>query len=136
MKAKDFRIGNAVNTKDSPFVQYICSLNNKQFSTNLNLLKKRPFADLVPIKLTDDLLLRIGFNEVKADKNKWFKWGEVYEYKIFQLQKISNSFDVFSDIDNRINYVTTTRASISFLHELQNLYFCITKMELKLKLML
>jgi hypothetical protein len=112
MKANELRIGNYYNQ-----FTYIHQVNGDIISE----LEKAPQGQLwcKPIPLTEEWLLRMGFE--KSDN-----YGND-EYRLDGYSYFRGSFYI-SDCDECGESV-----EINFVHELQNLYFALTKKELTMK---
>lgn len=85
-------------------------------------------SKLKPIKLTEELLLKCGFKEIKNEPRKWFK---------IKTKKRGVSLDIcFSSkrivLNNGYDFVDLLY--IKYLHQLQNLYFALTNEELIINL--
>lgn len=123
MKAEELRIGNYVHEKyynrgykfepiklkDILSTHIVCSLDNAH-----------NFEDIEPIPLTEEILLKCGF-------------------EFFDNERIFNNF-VIEDFHNGNYYFTAGEGiklhekHIEYLHQLQNLYFSLTGEELNVKL--
>jgi D-serine deaminase-like pyridoxal phosphate-dependent protein len=115
MKANELRIGNYVYNGFNEVVRIsnIISQNN----TSGYLLET-----LKPIPLTEEILLKCGFVSCKADKdNEWLNLKTRY-------------FNFSSDESVKFKKVylvlNKTELVCDHLHELQNLYYSLTKTEL------
>ena len=81
--------------------------------------------DAKPIELTEDILLKCGFVK-KNKKNEYFELDEW----ITLTEEISEEKPVSFDFRCKNTYLTC----ISYLHQLQNLYFALTQTELEINL--
>ena len=121
MKATELRIGNLVFAdlygEKEILVESICSINNDVFNSTTGEI---PFSSLKPIPLTEEWLLKFGF-ELKIGN---------YHLENFRFN-ISNpmNYDGFLFCDG---YSVLTE-KIKHVHQLQNLYFALTGEELTLK---
>jgi hypothetical protein len=94
-------------------------------------------SDIEPIALTEEILLKCGFECVHSN-NKHYTItdpnGVKDLHKISIFPTINNCWQIaFSDILNGYkDYIPTTK--IQYLHELQNLFFALTKTELEVTL--
>lgn len=81
-----------------------------------------------PILLTEEILLKCGFvKSIRMTES----WGELWDYSIYGIVTYIKS-------STQISYVLKTEdihkkiISHKYLHQLQNLYFALTKQELKI----
>lgn len=111
MKAEELRIGN-----------WLLGYDNKPFRWGYEHFAQLDYADVDEIaksgiELTEGILLKCGFEEV---------------YVGFEHQK--TAFWISDDF-KEINYIQPAyNFEVKYLHELQNLFFAITKEELEVKL--
>lgn len=112
--AKNLRIGNFVRAKSPKKKSWVMAhkisahtLFSMEYPTAMDFVK----PDIEPIPLTKEWLLQLGFFE-KDDCAGWHKEGLVY-YEGF----------ICDSQRNKIKYV----------HELQNIFFALTGIELELK---
>jgi hypothetical protein len=107
MKANELRIGNWVNNNEEDY--QITSATISQL--------ERGDSKAEPIPLTESLLLKFGFEKVK---DSFFKKG-------FHIYEEDNNFYYYLRDEGMMD------VHINFVHELQNLYFALTKKELTMK---
>ena len=81
-------------------------------------------GEMRPIKLTDEILLKCGFEDISSYKDFRLSINEDLYIEV-SLRKNINAYVSISDIDI-INVI--------YLHQLQNLYFALTGKELEVKL--
>lgn len=131
MKAKEFRLGNFIYKfgidyiGDNPIVDRD---NFEIIKVDIDVIKNiedfngtTDFYYTEPIPLTEEILLKCGFYYSDDD-------DEFLEYKVFKSFKFHADYsDKFSCISYRINDTTN---EIKFLHQLQNLYWCLCGEEL------
>lgn len=148
MKANDLRLGNLVYYKDKLFnenhiVKLICIGEGDKFMPNQIWYENKEvrgsthsFDDILPIKLTEEILLKCGF-----EKHEVFDSGRgyisIYSYKSFFCDLLSDKFEYCRKNTNDIgDYVCLTPLSVplEFVHQLQNLFYAITGKELEIKL--
>ena len=112
MEAKELRIGNYVNSN-------VSNCNNKKglveisLETFAKIRLQNALQHLEPIPLTEEWLVRFGFEYIKGD--------EIWIYKNFIL----NDEFFMMDIDIEI--------CLTSVHQLQNLYYALTQTELEVK---
>jgi len=76
--------------------------------------------ELIPIRITSDILLRCGFTQFN-----WIKDASVFECAYFKCTLDSNGVNLFCDNLKNLK-------PVMYLHQLQNLYFDLTGEELKM----
>jgi hypothetical protein len=127
MKATQFRIGNLVCWKDS----------GKEFEITLQSLYEGANLDWKPLPVTKERLLRFGFKEVKTSNGDF----------VLKIQKntelLVGEYQIWVDlgIENETNEIMISLVCDSqwlftknkYVHQLQNLFFCLSGKELKLK---
>jgi hypothetical protein len=127
MKATQFRIGNLVCWKDS----------GKEFEITLQSLYEGANLDWKPLPVTKERLLRFGFKEVKTSNGDF----------VLKIQKntelLVGEYQIWVDlgIENQTNEIMISLVCDSqwlftknkYVHQLQNLFFCLSGKELKLK---
>ena len=117
MKASELRIGNLV--KAQPFEGIITVFNNdKCVVKHKSGIVKYLIEDLEPIPLTEEWLLKFGFEKQhnEEDFDYWFK-------NDFSNDIIWEHSEGFC---HNLNY----GGDIKYVHQLQNLYFALTNEEL------
>ena len=128
MKATELRIGNYLNGRRGHVVVTEIRTNNS-VKIHDNTSSFYVGICLIPIELTEDWLLKLGFehndyyNNYKVKAGDYFnsvKWGDE-----------ENEWWYNNDSSDAGCYYVSC---IKYVHELQNLYFAINKQELKHKL--
>ncbi|WP_051290802.1 hypothetical protein [Dysgonomonas capnocytophagoides] len=122
MKAQDIRIGNLFTQKGFPmYVEAIFKdtvyLN---FEGNEGDIWEEDIKDLVPIPLTEEILLKAGFEK---------DTGEFYIYKDITVRKTYYSDDFW-----RFIFKHQRIKDIKYLHDLQNTISALTGEEIKIEL--
>jgi hypothetical protein len=117
LQSKELRIGNFIENTDSQMASYMV--------VNADVIKQnelKMYASLEPIPLTEEWLLKFGFEESMS-------WTYVIELQgnlklVYYLGEKgwSIGFKTYSDFSN-----------LEYVHQLQNLYFALTGEELTLK---
>ena len=130
MKASELRIGNYLMQKlGTRIVVVICSYNN------FELLQSGGAADLHPLLLKPELLLRCGFEENK----KYALLPQAREFKRVMPVSGSGSNELLAYVKTNgecfgravLNGVPISN-NFHHLHTLQNLYFALTGTELEI----
>lgn len=128
MKNTELRIGNLVyyhivDEKDNP-PEYD-SLNVID-AIDLQIIESD--ESYKPIPLTEEWLLKFGFDKIKNPNNTpswiWLKDKRIFLYEFFENRKLSFDLFIYNDWLKRENI---------YVHELQNLYFALTGKELEIK---
>ena len=120
VKAKELRVGNLIQFQAVPYVPDFTEL--EVFKLSKNRINGKHQSCFKAIPLTEELLLNLGF------KN---------EYQYYDLEAADCWLTVnmksknWAISENREDF-TTCWKEINYLHELQNLYFGLTKKELTL----
>jgi len=112
MKASELRIGNLIEDGMN---------NNGQANVEiLRLMDEHPKHPYRPIPLTEEWLLRFGFNNEVYTNGGFLKWQKG-EFKLLDRRLPNTQYH-------------EPKASIDFVHQLQNLYFALTGEELVVKM--
>lgn len=138
MEAKHLRIGNYIQDVNHPERECIVFRLTSGCDYSIAYSYNKAFEDsyahqrmdaLQPIPLTEDWLLRFGFDkETRVGENKYYKDRYLIENGISQFFDNGYSFRITTDNQN-----STHAASVKYVHQLQNLYFALTGTELELK---
>lgn len=119
MEAKNLRIGNFVsdaNASDSFFAK----VRRLDYSRCYYGQFHSAYSDLKPIPITEDWLIKFGFDLVVKEGNQG-------EFRVYQLNEITYN----------TNHGWWWRHQLAvqpkYIHELQNLFFALTGTELELK---
>jgi hypothetical protein len=120
IKVNELRIGILVmdfedSQKYHPIECIYLNMHDRYWVSYRDNSIKCSVESLEPIRLTEEWLLKFGFEE--WDKNAWQKSFAL------SLNKIN---DIFCYNNNSINVI------IKYVHQLQNLYWCLCGEELKL----
>ena len=123
MDAKELRIGNLIkytdypNLKDDLLGKVICVTGGDiSFMSDCNV------AYLEPIKLTEDLLIKFGFNKDGRVIKTYAMIGNEINFKI--LVNTENEFYFYPSVAIKWS------VRLKYVHQLQNLYFALTGEEL------
>ena len=123
MKATELRIGNWLidkrYTHDSENGRFKVHVRDLQYLTDI---KESNECDFEPIPLTEEILLKCGFKKKRGDKF-------VLPRSFFNIWKIDN----LTQNDYAFCYYCL-QVNLKYLHQLQNLYWCLTGQELEINL--
>jgi hypothetical protein len=117
IKVNELRIGNHVLDEHGNISIINTISRSVRISNDKYKWESKSEDQIHPIPLTDELLLECGFENYEVFKNTWGYNGiELYiQDGIIWIDLMNNSVE------------------INYLHELQNLYFSLTKTELKIE---
>jgi hypothetical protein len=132
MKANELRIGNLLAWEDEPNRLLIVSeigFNNRKnkwvrFENGDGSIIEDEFSQLNPIPLTEEWLVKFGFEDRSRTTDLYFIKGE------FILGGSMNR--LFPSIHDEFG-LNAFGIEIEHVHQLQNLYFALTGVELELK---
>ncbi len=142
MEAKDLRIGNLIKydgwhpdlaSHNKPMPSYDVFVREIEYDEEkkcyiISSFNERAFEDsFEPIPLTEEWLRRFGFYEkYKSTSNRWLKWAT----------NINAGLELHDCEDEEGNthgvFLHDFVLEIKYIHELQNLYYALTKEELVL----
>jgi len=127
VNANELRIGNWVQAPLGEFmqVQIIGHEDNPDyvFARNKEGFGQNAFS---PIPLTEDILVKAGFEKSKDD-------GKLFLFGVLSYSMIYNTVSIFQEQDD-FSFSIGIADSIKHLHQLQNLYFALTQTELTINL--
>ncbi len=117
MKANELRIGNYINRRYKENILVV------DFELLQNVQRQSVFFK--PIPLTEQQMVNLGAIEFNLDKDEFY-----CQIGLFTFKKIGNGFILLDD--NNINEFFGSTI-LEYVHQIQNLYFALTKKELKYK---
>ena len=123
MKANELRIGNWVVAPATPF---------EAVKINIDALKY--FGDdLIPIPLTEDWLIKFGFDMIN-DAPKTIKYYRLngISFEVLKDDRVANKPNEALKLYDNIGLWNTTYKHIKNVHQLQNLHFALTGEELEI----
>jgi hypothetical protein len=82
---------------------------------------KNTWAEIKPIPITEEWLLKFGF-----EKTEWY-------FNSYRLVIGNNDYAILIDLDGNCEVGDIITCKIQYVHQLQNLYFALTGEELKQK---
>ena len=129
MEARELRIGNLIST---PYEE-VFEVDSFMIQ---NILYHK--LDVKPIPLTEEWLLKFGFEE---GKSKWFgkkyftDFSESVEEMKIDYNVVSNRLAIYDSVEetdmvNILSHPIFTAKRVHYVHQLQNLYFALTGEEL------
>lgn len=113
LQASELRIGNIVNYGDSDLI------------IDINVLWDIDFYKLKPIPLTEEWLVKFGFE--KKDNGMIFEFNN-YSHSFLWFNKTSGQLRL---VDEGMHFLT--HDELKHVHQLQNLYWCLVGEELIVK---
>ena len=120
MKASEIRIGNWIDVKEHPFPDRIPfgiqAFDSWYWFYELSLDENA----LEPIPLTEEWLLKFGFEKWLFNRHRYFK------------KKSKNTFMIEHTIEGFYFTYDNNAITVTEVHQLQNLYFALTGEELML----
>ena len=128
MKAQELRVGNYVYDTIANAVVEVVLIRSIHRDDRIITLPSRwncRIEEFNPISLTEEWLLKLGFN---FDDDCGWITDFITGFYMFELAELSeNGYEL------RVNDEYNTGCKIKFVHQLQNLYFVLTGEELKTK---
>jgi hypothetical protein len=127
-----------INANELRRGNYVYSTTHKVFTKVIRIDIDSEFQNIEPIPLTEEILLKCGFEKINVFDCRVFDWVkdkiiltglDEYEYQTLN-EPYSLAFN-FGDISKKEEH---GQIEIKYLHELQNLYFDLTKTELEINL--
>jgi hypothetical protein len=128
MKANELRIGNYIGDKDD--IAIVESIDKDGCMVQFINDEKQGFRISEPIKplpLTEEWLLKFGF-----EKKENGLFTKKLEY-IYNSLKYCEDYKIWIYYNDDNDAACNSIADLNFVHELQNLYFALTKKELTMK---
>ena len=124
MKSNELRIGNLIGFGKSYFQVY--EIQEKCFYVlgERGIELKNTNCDLKPIPLTEEWLLKLGFELLYTGKSR-----KVYDFAKDLRFGYSNNHGL-SNTQSAVTFVGNSFTHIKYVHQLQNLYFALTGSEL------
>lgn len=119
MNANELRIGNLIqwiSTGKVEEVKDIATYDKRQ--ANINNVS---ISDCKGIELTEEWLIKFGFIKRRV-ANMWYEY--MLNYVVLD-KRDGTDFDIY--------FSSLHQTEIKYVHQLQNLYFCLTGEELKIK---
>jgi hypothetical protein len=126
MKPSELRIGNLLRDELTKTELRVTGLKVDGVLTHVIDRSKFPLPDgwsIEPIPVTEDMLIRFGFEINRRTKEGNPIWRCLSEDGFFEVEQIGDGFF----LDDNQSYGT----QIDWVHQLQNLFFALTRDELK-----
>lgn len=154
MKTNELRIGNCILIdcimyKEERKVTEICPdgvFAKTRYTANMPEIIFIKEEDIEPIELTEEVLLKIGFEKIEFVKNEQYGYYKKiciddYSYMLDFMVVPKDEFIRFSirfyeNEDDEVDcYLEEFRSyNIKYLHQLQNSYYCVIGEELNIEL--
>ena len=136
MKTNELRIGNYVNIEGD--VIKVKEIYEKGIHYTYGEYESYATEDFIhPIELTEEVLLKIGFEDRKGYFNYSKVFGDDSDYcdsiYIYYCQRL-NHFSFTHNIVKELDLQIIDLYNIKYLHQLQNAYYCLTGQELEVEL--
>lgn len=128
MKANELRIGNWVEFEGKHYRIDSISKTFPTLDTTEFGIGVVDWNNLKPIPLTEEWLIKFGFEDVTSEDFGVDKRIKTFEKEFFKIYLPEYRCRLFG-----ITYVDAAFLKIEFVHQLQNLYFALTGEELELK---
>lgn len=134
LRAEELRIGNLLGTPDG--VEEVITIQSNSIFYTENY--KNSWAEIKPIPLTEEWLVKFGFEKVSCGDDEF---GYSTDYDLIGKDFFLSYADDFSisiaeskkTYENTPNCLTPDGHLFKYVHQLQNLYFALTGEELTLK---
>lgn len=147
MKVEELRIGNIVKCEEIKqfrvdeilWIEHLGYTLRMRVGVNRESTFDMPLRDAEPIPITDEMLLKCGFNKLDYTYNNethynFGDFGLVYNGKAYYygFVRYRSSDDGTTEIPRIVIQISSNETL--FVHQLQNLYFALTGEELKIDL--
>lgn len=123
MKTRELRIGNYLNYKNTQDLAIVHLINGEKHYDCRDEYGFTPNGNYEPIKITEDWLIKFGFKKKEFDKLYPKERHFLYEVNLYHTKQ-----ELFEGYI--VSYENTLIRGVRYVHELQNLYFCLTGNEL------
>ena len=137
MKANELRIGNWI---ENPFLSYcqVSGVDSLERTLRDEEDYKHDILDCKPIPLDEEWLLKMGFILVKRINRVNKKNGYTYKFGEYFIVLNKYTLDDFHSLwDEELHEPsqmgTCIHGKLTYVHQLQNLYFSLTGEELEIK---
>jgi hypothetical protein len=135
VSVKELRIGNYLNHSNRVLSKVVEITENDFRVENEFGSLKSTWADLFPIPLTEDILLRLGLikKNITEDMPEAFKQPDIDEYGNIWYNWVEGLFNLQIQTNGEIWFELYSHYKhVKYVHELQNLYHALTGQELTL----
>ena len=119
MKPQELRVGNKI--KRHWRYDEIVEIRNSGIIGLDGLRGLISYSEIVPIRITDELLFKNGFEQC----------GYIFKTLFIEMYEVANGWHLH--IDNE-RFETALSITIKYVHQLQNAYYIATGKELEIKL--
>ena len=114
---KELRIGNYVRHGNDNIGSDRIIETLEESGCQLKEWKYVPYDKIQPIKLTEDRLVKMGYNWSKVNKGFWMSSSN----RIISIYREPNAKCEFAFLYNGVQYV-----ELPYVHQLQNLHYSLT----------
>ena len=128
MEANEIRVGNWLEWNKKPFK--VCAIFR---SVTENELWAKDNNELHPIPLTEELLLKCGFKVLKHEYDSMFLSINILETIIYLRPSYLGGF-YWGFVVDKLECEINDCKRIEYLHQVQNLYWCLVGEELHVNL--
>ena len=122
IKANELRIGNCVKLNNS--YTTLVPRDFQRYCKSFGI-----FEEFEPIELSEEWLLKAGFKYKKYHPTT-IGSADVFGSGLYVSQMINNGFSLVFQTDKKSFYFEFSDRYIKYVHELQNIYFALTGVEL------
>lgn len=134
MKASELRIGNLVYVTDNLtnlIFEEITPINIHNLMHLTGLDKSPVDIEFKPIPLTEEFLLKFGFEPINKHDNTFITYAD-WTHNYFLQLDVRKGDNKYLILDNSFGDLRAfSMVDIEYVHQLQNLYFALTGEELK-----
>lgn len=123
MKSSELRVGNWVNNNEEDY----------QITSATIVQLERGDSTAKPIDITYEWLLKLGFTYIHGDNDYHIYASPEHDYYLQMDARRNNGEYVILDNTLLGDLRSFASTSIKYVHQLQNLYFALTGIELEIK---
>jgi len=133
IEPRELRKGNILQDQNGNYLK-VCNISEKGYGAVVIDRSKYPLPEgwkAQPIPLTEEILLKCGFNWSNQLESFEYKYGVESGFKwLAKYSDINGGYKFWSNIHNCM----LTSKEFRYLHQLQNLYYSLTGKELEIEL--
>lgn len=130
MKANELRLGNHVlnENKHEVVFQLVTELNGEYLV--IEGINNTPEHEITPIQLTEEWLLKFGFEKCINSVTHWFK--KQISPSVYLGIDIIGATSITEEFQNEFICLVFLPNKVQYVHQIQNLYFLLTGEELEI----